>query len=125
MQNAKAVPALDYVQQLNVVRLKIFDGAQFLLRTSNSYEIISWIEQLQTSINISLDLDERSMPKFHTLPQWRQWSQLPFYWQPNYAREMAIRTELDYVLDVVFSRAPVRTIVTSRTLTSCLTDQLP
>jgi hypothetical protein len=102
MQNAKAVPALDYVQRLNVVRLVIFDGPHFLLRTNNIHEIISWIEQLQASINISLDLDQRAMPKFHTVPRRRRRPVVPFYWQYS-RRETRSRTETQYVLDVVFA----------------------
>lgn len=64
--------ALDYVKRRNVIRLKIMDGPQFLLRSTDAIEIVSWVEHLQASANVSSDIDQRKMPKFITLPRRRR-----------------------------------------------------
>ncbi|KAF7726101.1 hypothetical protein EC973_009076 [Apophysomyces ossiformis] len=64
MQQAETDLATDYVRYDHVLRLKLSDGPQFLLRTYTREEHILWIEHLQASANISNDLDSRSMPEF-------------------------------------------------------------
>jgi hypothetical protein len=72
MQQADAGLALDYVKRRNVIRLRTMDGPQFLMRSTDAIEIISWVEHLQASANVSTDLDQRKMPKFITLPRRRR-----------------------------------------------------
>lgn len=72
MQQADAGLALDYVKRRNVIRLKTMDGPQFLMRSTDAIEIVSWVEHLQASANVSTDLDQRKMPKFITLPRRRR-----------------------------------------------------
>lgn len=72
MQQADAGLALDYVKRRNVIRLRTLDGPQFLMRSTDPIEIVSWVEHLQASANVSTDIDERKMPKFVTLPRRRR-----------------------------------------------------
>jgi hypothetical protein len=72
MQQADTALATDYVKRRNVIRLKLMDGPQFLLRSTDAIEIVSWVEHLQASTNVSTDIDERKMPKFITLPRRRR-----------------------------------------------------
>ncbi|KAI8880765.1 PH domain-like protein [Backusella circina FSU 941] len=68
LAGADATRALDYFRRPNALRLSIQQGPQLLLRLPSHVEMISWIEHLQAAINISLDLEQRPMPKFITLP---------------------------------------------------------
>jgi hypothetical protein len=85
LAGAEASRAFDYLKRPNVLRLTTQQGPQLLLRLSSHVEMISWIEHLQAgnlfsssfillfilsslAINISLDLEDRPMPKFITLP---------------------------------------------------------
>ncbi|KAG2178004.1 hypothetical protein INT43_003257 [Umbelopsis isabellina] len=72
MQQVDAGLALDYVKRRNVIRLRTLDGPQLLLRSADAIDIISWVEHLQASANVSTDLDSRKMPKFITLPRRRR-----------------------------------------------------
>ncbi|KAG2187034.1 hypothetical protein INT44_003262, partial [Umbelopsis vinacea] len=72
MHQADTGLALDYVKRRNVIRLKFMDGPQFLLRSADAIEIVSWVEHLQASSNVSTDIDQRKMPKFITLPRRRR-----------------------------------------------------
>ncbi|KAI8084762.1 uncharacterized protein BX664DRAFT_266349 [Halteromyces radiatus] len=64
---AEATRAIEYLKRPFVVRLTGCNGMQLLIQLSNHVDMISWIEHLQAGINISLDLEERPMPKFLTL----------------------------------------------------------
>ncbi|KAI8098016.1 uncharacterized protein B0P05DRAFT_461341 [Gilbertella persicaria] len=68
LAGAEASRALDYFRRPNVLRLTTQQGPQFLMKLSSHVEMISWIEHLQAAINISLDLEQRPMPKFITIP---------------------------------------------------------
>ncbi|KAI9498514.1 hypothetical protein BDB00DRAFT_800615 [Zychaea mexicana] len=68
LAGAEAGRAWDYTKRPFVLRLTTAHGPQMLLRLSSHVEMISWIEHLQAAINISLDLEQRPMPKFMTLP---------------------------------------------------------
>lgn len=91
LAGAEATRALDYSRRPNALRLTTHEGPQLLLRLSSHVEMISWIEHLQAgklqrvhfctgiwnvckliyfclAINISLDLEQRPMPKFITIP---------------------------------------------------------
>lgn len=91
LAGAEAGRAWDYTKRPHVLRLTTAHGPQLLLRLSSHVEMISWIEHLQAgnvnilfsfqwgctlissssmyiAINISLDLEQRPMPKFMTLP---------------------------------------------------------
>lgn len=68
MQHADAGAAADYTKRKHVIRLRTL-GPQLLLRANDHSHLVSWVEQLQSSTNISLSLDERPMPRFITLPR--------------------------------------------------------
>ncbi|ORY90536.1 hypothetical protein BCR43DRAFT_447167 [Syncephalastrum racemosum] len=68
LAGAEAGRAWDYTKRPHSLRLTTAHGPQLLLRLSSHVEMISWIEHLQAAINISLDLEQRPMPRFMTLP---------------------------------------------------------
>lgn len=85
LAGAEAGRAWDYTKRPHVLRLTTAQGPQLLIRLSSHVEMVSWIEHLQAgnvsswltlaidlhfdiAINISLDLEQRPMPKFMTLP---------------------------------------------------------
>lgn len=67
MQGAQIAVATDYVKHRHVLRLRIADGPQFLIKTYTELDKLNWIESFESSINISSDLDYRNMPQFITL----------------------------------------------------------
>ncbi|ORZ23453.1 hypothetical protein BCR42DRAFT_404799 [Absidia repens] len=67
LAGAEASRAVDYVKRPCVLRLTGHTGIQLLVQSSTVEEMMSWIEHIQAGINISLDLEERPMPKFLTL----------------------------------------------------------
>jgi len=72
MQNVQIGLAKDYAKKSNVIRLRISNGHQFLIQGQDHGECLSWIEKLQSSVNVSTTLDEREMPMFITLPMRRR-----------------------------------------------------
>ncbi|KAI8340149.1 hypothetical protein BC941DRAFT_419523 [Chlamydoabsidia padenii] len=68
LAGAEAARALDYRKRPFVFRLTSGNGIKLLIQSANLEEMVSWIEHLQSGINISLDLEERPMPKFLTMP---------------------------------------------------------
>ncbi|KAI8889294.1 hypothetical protein K501DRAFT_239179 [Backusella circina FSU 941] len=72
MCGAEVKVASDYIKYRHVIRLKLHDGPQFLLRTRNDKQSNEWISYIETSANISSDLDDRKMPTFITLPASRR-----------------------------------------------------
>ena len=71
LQRAESGLAADYLKRRNVVRVRA-EGEQFLLQTEGAKEVVHWIEAFQAATNVSLDLDERPMPKIITLPRRRR-----------------------------------------------------
>jgi hypothetical protein len=68
MEGAQASLARDYIKYRHVIRLVLNDGRQFLLRTQSEKHSAEWITLIESSANISTDIDKRLMPKFSTLP---------------------------------------------------------
>ncbi|ORX53123.1 hypothetical protein DM01DRAFT_1288029 [Hesseltinella vesiculosa] len=68
LAGAEACRAFDYTKKPFVIRLSILSGIELLIQLPDHASMVSWIEQLQSGINISLDLEHRPMPKFITLP---------------------------------------------------------
>ncbi|ORX60569.1 PH domain-like protein [Hesseltinella vesiculosa] len=66
MQHAEAGLATDYRKRRNVIRLRIHQGPQFIIRTNSDQDQLLWLEHIQASVNVSLDLDDRKMPYFIT-----------------------------------------------------------
>ena len=71
MEGAQCGFAADYTKRPHVIRVKVASD-QFLIQTRNNYHLVDWIEAIQGSINVSTDLDRRTMPKFVTLPRRRR-----------------------------------------------------
>ncbi|WVF72120.1 hypothetical protein IAT40_006932 [Kwoniella sp. CBS 6097] len=71
LQGAESGLAADYHKKKNVVRVRV-KGEQFLIQTGDAREVVNWIEAFQAATNVSLDLDERPMPKIITLPRRRR-----------------------------------------------------
>lgn len=67
MHSAEATVASDYLKERHVIRLRIEDGPQFLITTQSDKDKNDWIATMESAINISSDLDVRSMPQFITL----------------------------------------------------------
>ncbi|RSH80807.1 hypothetical protein EHS25_006976 [Saitozyma podzolica] len=72
---AKSGLAAEYVKPKNVVHGRV-EGEQFLLQPDGTRDPVDWFEALQAATNVSLDLDERLMPKIITPPQ-RRWRPAP------------------------------------------------
>lgn len=87
LQNAESGLASDYLKRKNVIRVRM-EGEQFLLQARDVPAVIEWIEVchdydfqgrsliilwsrqgIQAATNISLDLDERPMPKGPMFPR--------------------------------------------------------
>lgn len=67
MYEAQVTTATDYLKERHVIRLQIVNGPQYLITTQTEKEKNDWIMTMESSKNISSDLDERSMPQFITL----------------------------------------------------------
>ncbi|CAG8726392.1 25718_t:CDS:2 [Gigaspora rosea] len=72
MDRAKINLAIDYTKRRNVLRVLISTGYQFIFQVDCRNDCISWIEDFQSSVNISSSIDDREMPMFITLPIRRQ-----------------------------------------------------
>lgn len=78
MLKANCGIAPDYTKHDNVLRLRLgTTKEQFLIRPCNLPETISWFEHLQSSINISTDIDKRRMPRILTLSRGNRQRQYP------------------------------------------------
>ncbi|KAF5381359.1 hypothetical protein D9615_008321 [Tricholomella constricta] len=71
MQNAESGLGNDYIKRKNVIRVRV-EGEQFLLQARDVADVVAWIEALQASANVALDLDERLMPKGPLFPRRRR-----------------------------------------------------
>lgn len=67
MDGAEVTVASDYLKERYVIRLRIEDGPQFLITMPTEKDRNEWIASIESAINISSDLDVRSMPQFITL----------------------------------------------------------
>ncbi|RDB29907.1 hypothetical protein Hypma_013998 [Hypsizygus marmoreus] len=76
MQNAESGLGNDYIKRKNVIRVRV-EGEQFLIQAKDVAEVVAWIEALQASANVALDLDERPMPKGPLFPRRRRRRQRP------------------------------------------------
>lgn len=71
MERAQCGLAADYTKRQHVVRIKLA-GEQFLIQTRNNFHVVDWIEAIQASANVCMDLETRPMPSFITLPRRRR-----------------------------------------------------
>lgn len=70
LQYAKIGLATDYTKKPNVLRLRL-ENEQFLLCFSSTQELIDWNLALSIGKDVSLDLTEREIPKYRTVPRRR------------------------------------------------------
>ncbi|KAF9194099.1 hypothetical protein BGZ51_001078 [Haplosporangium sp. Z 767] len=68
LQHAKCEIASDYKQRANVIRIRACDRT-VLLECKDRIDALTWLEHLQAAANIATSLEDRSMPKFYTLPR--------------------------------------------------------
>ncbi|KAF9106505.1 hypothetical protein BGX29_009317 [Mortierella sp. GBA35] len=68
LQLAKCEIATDYKQRPNVIRIRACDRT-VLLECKDRIDALTWLEHLQAAANIATSLEDRSMPKFYTLPR--------------------------------------------------------
>ncbi|KAF9134959.1 hypothetical protein BGW39_005256 [Mortierella sp. 14UC] len=68
LQLAKCEIATDYKQRPNVIRIRACDRT-VLLECKDRVDALTWLEHLQAAVNIATSLEDRSMPKFYTLPR--------------------------------------------------------
>ncbi|KAF9209789.1 hypothetical protein BGZ49_000976 [Haplosporangium sp. Z 27] len=68
LQLAKCEMATDYKQRPNVIRIRASDRT-VLVECKDRIDALTWLEHLQAAANIATSLEERAMPKFHTLPR--------------------------------------------------------
>ncbi|EGO03756.1 hypothetical protein SERLA73DRAFT_175379 [Serpula lacrymans var. lacrymans S7.3] len=71
LQHAESGLGNDYLKRKNVIRVRM-EGEQFLLQAHDVPAVVEWIEGLHAGVNISLDLDERVMPKGPIFPRRRR-----------------------------------------------------
>ncbi|PBK68727.1 hypothetical protein ARMSODRAFT_887418 [Armillaria solidipes] len=69
LQNAESGLGNDYLKRKNVIRVRM-EGEQFLLQAMNVASVVEWIEGLHSATNVSLDLDERPMPRGPLFPRY-------------------------------------------------------
>ncbi|KAG9062713.1 hypothetical protein KI688_005019 [Linnemannia hyalina] len=68
LQLAKCEIATDYKQRPNVIRIRACDRT-VLIECKDRVDALTWLEHLQAAANIATSLEDRSMPKFYTLPR--------------------------------------------------------
>ncbi|OAQ32260.1 hypothetical protein K457DRAFT_70838, partial [Linnemannia elongata AG-77] len=68
LQLAKCEIATDYTQRPNVIRIRACDRT-VLIECKDRIDALTWLEHLQAAANIATSLEDRSMPKFYTLPR--------------------------------------------------------
>lgn len=68
LQLAKCEIATDYKQRPNVIRIRACDRT-VLIECKDKIDALTWLEHLQAAANIATSLEDRSMPKFYTLPR--------------------------------------------------------
>lgn len=71
LQHAKFGLATDYKKKLNVLRIRV-EQEQILLAFNSVQEVIDWNMALLTGRDLSLDVNEREMPKYRTVPRRRR-----------------------------------------------------
>ena len=87
LQYAEVGIASDYINRTFVLRVRA-EGQQFLLQCSTEAERIQWVENIQSSANIALALDDRRIPEDNTCTYRRvrslEWERLI---SPEFTRE--------------------------------------
>ncbi|KAK9322429.1 hypothetical protein V1517DRAFT_323440 [Lipomyces orientalis] len=94
LQYAQIGLATDYKKKQNVIRVRA-EGQQFLLLCNDARECVEWTSALQAACDLSLPLDERTIPRYRSIPSRRRRRILPSARHPS-SKSAAVRrrTEL-------------------------------
>lgn len=71
LQYAEVGTAVDYTKRQHISRVRA-EVEQFLLEASSPQDHISWVNSLQTGIDLALPLEERDLPKNRLIPRGRR-----------------------------------------------------
>ncbi|KAK6197400.1 uncharacterized protein RJT21DRAFT_89605 [Scheffersomyces amazonensis] len=71
LQHSRIGLAVDYKKRPNVLRLRI-ESEQILLSFSNTKDLIDWNMAINIGKDIALDLNDRELPKYRTVPRRRR-----------------------------------------------------
>ncbi|CCG22007.1 hypothetical protein CORT_0B02930 [Candida orthopsilosis Co 90-125] len=71
LQYARIGLATDYQKRVNVLRLRI-ESEQILLHFENTQDLIDWNMSLTVGKDIAIDVNERELPKYRTVPRRRR-----------------------------------------------------
>ncbi|KAI5964349.1 uncharacterized protein KGF55_002291 [Candida pseudojiufengensis] len=71
LQHTKLGLATDYKKKVNVLRLRI-ENEQILLNFGSIQDLIDWNLALNVGKDVSLDINERELPKYRTVPRRRR-----------------------------------------------------
>ncbi|KAF9225990.1 hypothetical protein BS17DRAFT_879220 [Gyrodon lividus] len=71
LQHAESGLGNDYLKRKNVIRVRL-EGEQFLLQAHDVPAVVEWIEGIHAGTGISLDLDQRPMPRGPMFPRRRR-----------------------------------------------------
>lgn len=71
LQHTRMGLAVDYIKRPNVLRLRI-ESEQILLHFTHVRDLIEWNMAIEVGRDVALDLNERAIPKFRTVPRRRR-----------------------------------------------------
>ncbi|KAK9469743.1 hypothetical protein V1512DRAFT_256923 [Lipomyces arxii] len=91
LQYAQVGLATDYRKRQNVIRVRA-EGQQFLLLCSDPRETVEWTSAMQAACDLALPLDERTIPRYRSIPSRRRRRILPSARHPT-ATSIARRRE--------------------------------
>lgn len=77
LQHAKLGLAADYKKRCNVLRIRV-ESEQILLNFPTTRDLIEWNMALNTGKDLALDLNEREIPRYRTVPRRRRRNRFPF-----------------------------------------------
>ncbi|KAJ8103877.1 hypothetical protein POJ06DRAFT_243047 [Lipomyces tetrasporus] len=93
LQYAQIGLATDYKKKQNVIRVRA-EGQQFLLLCNDARECVEWTSALQAACDLSLPLDERTIPRCRSIPSRRRRRILPSARHPSSKSAARRRAEL-------------------------------
>ncbi|KAK9448674.1 uncharacterized protein V1518DRAFT_295961 [Limtongia smithiae] len=76
LQYAQIGLATDYKKKSNVIRVRA-EGQQFLFLCADARECIEWTASMHAACDLALPLDERTIPRYRTIPSRRRRRVLP------------------------------------------------
>ncbi|KAK9240190.1 hypothetical protein V1525DRAFT_448362 [Lipomyces kononenkoae] len=88
LQYAQIGLGTDYKKKQNVIRVRA-EGEQFLLLCNDARECIEWTSAMQVACDLALPLEERTIPRYRSIPSRRRRRILPSARHPS--RKSAIR----------------------------------